>query len=273
FFSSRRRHTRFSRDWSSDVCSSDLLFVGALSLTLVLATDPVRLMASLHEHARLPATWTYAVLAAHRLLTELPEAWHTIRCAQAVRDPRRRPGALPRSPRALGAAAFALLVGAVRRAERLTVALESRGLGSGPPASSPPLPLGPAALVAPGVAPAGARAVVVVGVRAGWVTGIGALTACARRGPGRAGGASRGSATTRSARTATDDAGRVTPSGRQPPAGTTRGRRSSAGGSHVVASASTCSPERMSLTWSGVRAPSSSTRPGNHTNGMPRRSA
>src|SRR5690606_39585051 len=24
FFSSRRRHTRFSRDWSSDACSSDL---------------------------------------------------------------------------------------------------------------------------------------------------------------------------------------------------------------------------------------------------------
>src|SRR5690606_2084603 len=26
FFSSRRRHTRFSRDWSSDVCSSDLTY-------------------------------------------------------------------------------------------------------------------------------------------------------------------------------------------------------------------------------------------------------
>src|SRR5690606_39292962 len=25
FLSSRRRHTRFSRDWSSDVCSSDLM--------------------------------------------------------------------------------------------------------------------------------------------------------------------------------------------------------------------------------------------------------
>src|ERR1041385_4518352 len=25
FFSSRRRHTRWSRDWSSDVCSSDLV--------------------------------------------------------------------------------------------------------------------------------------------------------------------------------------------------------------------------------------------------------
>src|SRR5690606_40921818 len=28
FFSSRRRHTRFSRDWSSDVCSSDLYEAG-----------------------------------------------------------------------------------------------------------------------------------------------------------------------------------------------------------------------------------------------------
>src|SRR5690606_40067907 len=26
FFSSRRRHTTFSRDWSSDVCSSDLVY-------------------------------------------------------------------------------------------------------------------------------------------------------------------------------------------------------------------------------------------------------
>src|SRR5690606_39950184 len=32
FFSSRRRHTRFSRDWSSDVCSSDLAFA-ALVIT------------------------------------------------------------------------------------------------------------------------------------------------------------------------------------------------------------------------------------------------
>src|SRR5256884_1870290 len=30
FFSSRRRHTRCSRDWSSDVCSSDL-FLGAFA--------------------------------------------------------------------------------------------------------------------------------------------------------------------------------------------------------------------------------------------------
>src|SRR5258707_576326 len=29
FFSSRRRHTRYWRDWSSDVCSSDLLGASA----------------------------------------------------------------------------------------------------------------------------------------------------------------------------------------------------------------------------------------------------
>src|SRR5690606_11072935 len=31
FFSSRRRHTRFSRDWSSDVCSSDLMVYGKVA--------------------------------------------------------------------------------------------------------------------------------------------------------------------------------------------------------------------------------------------------
>src|SRR5690606_39773233 len=54
FFSSRRRHTRFSRDWSSDVCSSDLRlrpvgtgFVGSAPVRLVFernlsaAPDPV----------------------------------------------------------------------------------------------------------------------------------------------------------------------------------------------------------------------------------------
>src|SRR5690606_40771617 len=32
FFSSRRRHTRFSRDWSSDVCSSDLVIFQSLQV-------------------------------------------------------------------------------------------------------------------------------------------------------------------------------------------------------------------------------------------------
>src|SRR5258707_3462100 len=31
FFSSRRRHTRYWRDWSSDVCSSDLITLDAVN--------------------------------------------------------------------------------------------------------------------------------------------------------------------------------------------------------------------------------------------------
>src|SRR5690606_40265528 len=41
FFSSRRRHTRFSRDWSSDVCSSDLsIFWLRLAPALNLSNGP-----------------------------------------------------------------------------------------------------------------------------------------------------------------------------------------------------------------------------------------
>src|SRR5690606_41135505 len=53
FFSSRRRHTRFSRDWSSDVCSSDLLTVryvlllGLLCLTACAHTPPPQISQAL----------------------------------------------------------------------------------------------------------------------------------------------------------------------------------------------------------------------------------
>src|SRR6266436_3979039 len=42
FFSSRRRHTRCSRDWSSDVCSSDLMAQGkAFDRAVVIVLDSV----------------------------------------------------------------------------------------------------------------------------------------------------------------------------------------------------------------------------------------
>src|SRR3989449_5748682 len=47
FFSSRRRHTRCSRDWSSDVCSSDLDFVDLIE------TDPARRVKLKISHERL----------------------------------------------------------------------------------------------------------------------------------------------------------------------------------------------------------------------------
>src|SRR5690242_20920593 len=41
FFSSRRRHTRLTCDWSSDVCSSDLRMNGTPLLSVVVDVVPV----------------------------------------------------------------------------------------------------------------------------------------------------------------------------------------------------------------------------------------
>src|SRR5688572_24161658 len=42
FFSSRRRHTRFDCDWSSDVCSSDLRYLSRARSVYRLPLLPVR---------------------------------------------------------------------------------------------------------------------------------------------------------------------------------------------------------------------------------------
>src|SRR6266576_7005568 len=53
FFSSRRRHTRSLRDWSSDVCSSDLLPIPGGTVTHPLATAPVHVGWSASARVRL----------------------------------------------------------------------------------------------------------------------------------------------------------------------------------------------------------------------------
>src|SRR3712207_9221734 len=54
FFSSRRRHTRYWRDWSSDVCSSDLQYPVA-ELTRTLSEKGVAVRFGIHPVAgRLP---------------------------------------------------------------------------------------------------------------------------------------------------------------------------------------------------------------------------
>src|SRR6266498_5151877 len=62
FFSSRRRHTRCGRDWSSDVCSSDLARAGraAVAHLVELAADD----AAVHRHGRAETVAALATLAA-----------------------------------------------------------------------------------------------------------------------------------------------------------------------------------------------------------------
>src|SRR6202451_3766695 len=52
FFSSRRRHTRYSGDWSSDVCSSDLIYVAMGQRASAVA----KAVADLRAHGAMPYT-------------------------------------------------------------------------------------------------------------------------------------------------------------------------------------------------------------------------
>lgn len=170
------------------------LLIGITSVTFVLTTDGARLMTSLHQHLRLDGRFAYAVLAGYRLLEQLPETWATIRAAQAVRDPRRRrPGRIgsadrgarrhggnrrggpSRSPRALSRAAFTLLVTSLRRAERMSIALETRGLGAGPRTIAAPAPLQASDAVLAATALVSTAVVLYVSWHAGTLRGLGAL--------------------------------------------------------------------------------------------------
>src|SRR5215510_7653255 len=84
FFSSRRRHTRWPRDWSSDVCSSDLRDHGA---EVVHLASPFVLGAWGAQAARalsLPAVAVYQTdvpgyLRAYRMAATEEMAWRWVR--------------------------------------------------------------------------------------------------------------------------------------------------------------------------------------------------
>src|SRR3989442_12002863 len=57
FFSSRRRHTRCGRDWSSDVCSSDLCTRRSRVLLAYLALGTADVGALIHSAVAFAAAW------------------------------------------------------------------------------------------------------------------------------------------------------------------------------------------------------------------------
>src|SRR5690606_40504604 len=91
--SSRRRHTRFSRDWSSDVCSSDLL---ECNTRLQVATGVAAGTAEIGEvvdgawgagdSAQVPDTSDFPTQYC------APSAQHAVRQAQVLRSEERRVG-------------------------------------------------------------------------------------------------------------------------------------------------------------------------------------
>jgi len=97
---------------------------------LVASTDPVRLADALTLHWRVSTRFGYGALAALRLVPLLATEWESIRLARRARgvDAGHDPVA---GARLLAGAAFALLVGALRRATRLATAMDARGFDSG----------------------------------------------------------------------------------------------------------------------------------------------
>lgn len=108
------------------------LLIGVLSIGFLLSTDPVDLMTSLHHNARLSSRVTYTLLAGYRMLQEMPSEWETIRNAQAVRTNFHGAGRARERAPGMTRAAFTLLVLAIRKGERISQSLESRGLGLSP---------------------------------------------------------------------------------------------------------------------------------------------
>lgn len=152
------------------------LLIGVLAIGFLVSTDPVALMTSLHQNARLSARVTYAILAGYRMLQELPREWDTIRRAHAVRAELRSDGTLPRSPRQLAGAVFTLLVVSVRKGERMAQSLESRGLGLSPRSTWRPMKVEPADWVLVAAVLAVVAAVLATGAATGTLVSFGGLS-------------------------------------------------------------------------------------------------
>lgn len=106
------------------------VYAVALPGALAFATTDVTTLAdALVQQLRLPWRFTLGALAAFRLVPLLAHEWQLIRLARRARgvDAGRNPVV---AVRLLTSAVFTLLVGAIRRAVRMSTALEARGFGS-----------------------------------------------------------------------------------------------------------------------------------------------
>jgi energy-coupling factor transport system permease protein len=104
------------------------LAVAALSLLFVMTTDPTTLVRALIQQARLPARIGYSALAAYRFLPLLQSEYATIQMAHRVRGVGERSG--PRGWwRRQRRLVIPLLAGAIRRAERVALAMDARAFG------------------------------------------------------------------------------------------------------------------------------------------------
>jgi energy-coupling factor transport system permease protein len=108
-----------------------LLGIALSGVIAIATTDPTDLADSLQQQARLSPRLAIGVLAAIRMLPILAVEWQLLGMARRARGV-----SAGWSPAAAARLAFgkllALLVGAIRRATRLALAMEARGFGAAP---------------------------------------------------------------------------------------------------------------------------------------------
>ncbi len=107
------------------------LAIFATSSLFVLTTNPVDFVVALVQQARLPVRVGYAVFAAYRFVPLVQEELGNIRAAHQVRGATTGRGIAARVRQTIGYA-IPLLAISVRRAERVALAMDSRGFGARP---------------------------------------------------------------------------------------------------------------------------------------------
>jgi energy-coupling factor transport system permease protein len=105
-----------------------VLGIALVGLVALAGVDPTDLADALVQQLRAPARFALGALAAIRLLPVLADEWQLLGLARRAR------GVSAGNPlgwlRLAGGRLMSLLVGAIRRATRLALAMEARGLGS-----------------------------------------------------------------------------------------------------------------------------------------------
>src|SRR5690606_40806053 len=90
---SRRRHTRFSRDWSSDVCSSDLTKLPKFDEIVGFSRIPALLIIRIRHETHFP-TLSYPSQAYSRLSHSHEDPWWSCRHQRAPLQGTQAPGSL-----------------------------------------------------------------------------------------------------------------------------------------------------------------------------------
>jgi energy-coupling factor transport system permease protein len=105
-----------------------VVVIGLTTLLVFGPSDPTRLADSLVQQWRIPDRFAYGTLGALRVAPFMADDWTVIGAARRLRGI--RAGGLGRI-RDLGDRLLVMLVAAIRRAERLALAMDARGFDSG----------------------------------------------------------------------------------------------------------------------------------------------